>query len=198
MFLSEAAYYEAGKGIKGGTPICWPWFGPDPEQQGRPVHGFVRNRFWNVLRTEMTSNSDSKVTLGLTDTPETRAMWPHAFDLSLEITVGDALNLELITHNTDTQHFSITQALHTYFRIGHIDEVTIMGLEGIEYLDKVENYAQKVQAGAITIDGEVDHIYQRVQGELVINDRGFDRRIRISGSGSKTAVVWNPWAKIAA
>src|SRR5688500_5075945 len=198
MFLSEAAYYEPGKGIKGGTAICWPWFGPDPEQQGRAVHGFVRNRFWKVLRTEMILNGDSKVTLGLTETPETRAIWPHAFDLSLEITVGHSLNLELITRNTDTQPFSITQALHTYFRIGHIDEISISGLEGTEYLDKVDNYAQKVETGAITIDAEVDRIYQGVQGELVIDDMGFDRRIRITSGGSKTAVVWNPWAKIAA
>ena len=198
MFLSEAAYYETGKGIKGGAPICWPWFGPDPEQQGRPVHGFVRNRLWNVVKTEATGNGDSKVKLGLTDTAETRAIWPHAFDLDLEVTVGESLNLELITRNKDTSPFSITQALHTYFKVGHIDQVTILGLEGVAYLDKVDNYAQKTQAGAITINSEVDRIYQNVQKELVIDDIAYDRRIRIRASDSRTAVVWNPWAKISA
>jgi glucose-6-phosphate 1-epimerase len=198
MFLSEAAYYEAGKGIKGGAPICWPWFGPDPEQQGRPVHGFARDRFWNVIKTEATGNGDSKVTLGLTDTAETRAIWPHSFNLDLEVTVGESLNLELITRNKDTVPFSITQALHTYFKVRHIDQVTILGLEGVAYLDKVDNYAQKTQAGAITINSEVDRIYQDVQKELVIDDIAYDRRIRIRASDSRTAVVWNPWAKISA
>jgi glucose-6-phosphate 1-epimerase len=195
MFLSEAAYYETGKGIKGGAPICWPWFGPDPEQQGRPVHGFVRNRLWNVIKTETTGNGDSKVTLGLSDTAETRTIWPHSFNLDIEVTVGESLNLELITRNKDTAPFSITQALHTYFKVGHIDQVSILGLEGVEYLDKVDNYAQKTQAGAVMINSEVDRIYQDVQKELVIDDIAYDRRIRIRASDSRTAVVWNPWAK---
>ena len=198
MFLSEAAYYEAGKGIKGGAPICWPWFGPDPEKQSRGVHGFVRNRFWDVLGAQTTPDGDNKITLGLTETPETRAIWPHSFHLSLEITVGNTLNLELVTRNTDSAPLSITQALHTYFKVGQIDEVTILGLEGVKYLDKVEHYIQKVQAGAITIDAEVDRIYEGVPGDLVIDDIALDRRIRVRSSGSKTAVVWNPWAKIAA
>ncbi|SEO46323.1 D-hexose-6-phosphate mutarotase [Nitrosovibrio sp. Nv6] len=198
MFLSEAAYYQAGKGIKGGTPVCWPWFGPDPERLGRPAHGFVRNCSWNVIKTETTMDGDSRVTLGLTDTPETRAIWPHAFNLSLEITVGESLNLELITRNTSAQVFHITQALHTYFRVGHIDQVTISGLEGAEYIDKADNSLLKFQMGAVTIGTEVDRIYRGIEGELIIDDAAFGRRIRIASRGSKTAVVWNPWSAIAA
>ncbi|SCY09219.1 glucose-6-phosphate 1-epimerase [Nitrosospira sp. Nl5] len=198
MFLSEAAYYQPGKAIKGGTPICWPWFGPDPEAFGRPAHGFVRNRFWNVIRTETKSDGDVRVTLGLTDTPETRAIWPHSFVLALEITVGDSLNLELITRNTGKESFSITQALHTYFKVEHIGEVVVLGLEDTEYIDKADNGARKLQKGAVTIKAEVDRIYRDAPDELVIDDTALDRRIRIASRGSKTAVVWNPWAKIAA
>ncbi|SCX45926.1 D-hexose-6-phosphate mutarotase [Nitrosospira sp. Nsp1] len=198
MFLSNAAYYQAGKSIKGGVPICWPWFGPDPEQLGRPAHGFVRNRLWNVMEAEVTANGECKITLGLTDTPETLAIWPHSFKLSLEITVGESLNLELITHNPTAHTFHVTQALHTYFKVGHIDQVAISGLEGIKYIDKVDNGLQKFQAGSIIIDTEVDRIYQGTHGEVLIDDVGFGRRIRITSTGSKTAVVWNPWAKISA
>lgn len=196
MFLSEAAYYQAGKGIKGGTPICWPWFGPDPERMGRPAHGFVRNRFWNVIRTEVTAAGGCKVTLGLTDTPETRAIWPHSFNLFLEITVGESLNLELITRNPTAHSFPITQALHTYFKIGHIDQIAILGLDGAEYIDKTDNGITKLQTGAVMIDKEVDRIYQGIQGELLIDDIALARTIRITSKGSKTAVVWNPWARI--
>lgn len=198
MFISERAYYQPGKSIKGGTPICWPWFGPDPERKGRPIHGFVRNRFWEVIRTEVTAGGEGKVTLGLRDSDETRAIWPHSFDLSLEITVGASLNLELITRNTNSETFPITQALHTYFKVGHISQVVISGLAGTEYVDKTDHGIVKFQTGPITIDREVDRIFRNVPGELVIDDTAFDRRIRINSKGSKTAVVWNPWVKIAA
>jgi glucose-6-phosphate 1-epimerase len=198
MFLSQAAFYAPGKGIKGGTPVCWPWFGPDPEGKGRPVHGFVRTRFWEVMGTEAISSEESKVTLGLADSPETRAIWPYPFMLLMEITVGKSLQLELITRNAGRQPFSITQALHTYFKVGHISEVTVLGLENTEYIDKTDNFAHKLQTGTVTIDREVDRIYRNAGHELVIDDAALARRIRIASRGSRTAVVWNPWEKISA
>ncbi|MDP1559386.1 MAG: D-hexose-6-phosphate mutarotase [Nitrosomonas sp.] len=196
MFLSEKAYYQAGKAIKGGAPICWPWFGADPEGHGRPGHGFVRNRLWNVVSTEITATGEIKVILGLVDTPETRAIWPHSFVLTQEITVGDSLNLELITSNTGTEPFSITQAFHTYFKIGDISQTRVLGLEGCQYIDKVGDSEQKQQVDAVTINSEVDRIYLAVQNVLVIDDAALKRRIRITSKGNKTAVVWNPWEKI--
>lgn len=198
MFLSKLAYYASGKSIKGGSPVCWPWFGPDPEGKGRPAHGFVRTRFWEVMHTEAVSNEESKVTLGLADSAETRDIWPNAFMLQLQITVGKSLCLELITRNAGRQPFLITQALHTYFKVGHIDQVSVLGLEGLEYIDKADNAVHRHQAGAVTISAEVDRIYRKVESELVIDDVALDRRIRITSKGSHTAVVWNPWAKISA
>ncbi|MDY6804310.1 MAG: D-hexose-6-phosphate mutarotase [Cyanobacteriota bacterium] len=206
MFLSENAYYQEGKAIKGGVPVCWPWFGPDPEGLGRPSHGFVRNRLWNVLATETTAEGEVKVKLGLAETAETREIWPQAFEVAMEISVGDSLTVELITRNTGVrealrmQHraFSITQALHTYFNVGDIDRVKVLGLEEIEYVDKTDNGAKKTQKGAVTISSEVDRIYTNVPNELVIEDAALGRRILISSTGSKTAVVWNPWVEISA
>lgn len=198
MFLSEQAYYQAGKAIKGGVPICWPWFGPDPEGKGRPAHGFVRNRMWDVIETGVAANGDTQVVLGLTDTPETQAIWPHAFILALEITVGEALNLELVTRNMGSEAFSITQAFHTYFSVGDIHQTRVSGLEGRQYIDKVEGGQQKTQSGAVTISSEVDRIYLDVLNDILIHDAAMKRQIRIASQGSETAVVWNPWAKISA
>ncbi|MDJ0633771.1 MAG: D-hexose-6-phosphate mutarotase [Xenococcaceae cyanobacterium MO_188.B29] len=198
IFTSEKAYYQEGKAIRGGIPLCWPWFGDDPEDLGRSSHGFARNRFWTVLGTELTSEKATKVKLGLVDTTETRKIWSQAFNLTMEISVGDTLTLELITSNTGEQAFSITQAFHTYFKIGDINQVKVLGLEDTTYLDKVENYQEKSQRGVVTIAGEVDRIYTNVPKELVIDDASFGRRIRITSDGNKTAVVWNPWAKISA
>lgn len=198
MFLSEKAYYQDGKAIKGGAPICWPWFGADPEGKGRPGHGFVRNRGWNVVATEALSNGDIKVTVGLDDTPETQAIWPHAFSLRQEIVVGDSLNLSLITRNTGKEKFTITQAFHTYFKVGDISRAKVLGLTGCDYLDKAGGgNVQRHQTGDVTIDAEVDRIYLNVGNTLTIDDAALNRRIQITSQNSKTAVVWNPWEKIA-
>lgn len=195
LFKSAKAYYQDGKAIKGGVPICWPWFGPDPEGQNRPSHGFVRNRAWNVVSTTALSDAETQVVLGLVDTEETRAIWPQFFELKLEITVGKTLKLEMVTRNTGNQPFMLTQALHTYFRIGHIDQVQVLGLEDTHYLDKTDGGAEKVQDGVVAIAKEVDYVYKNVAGELVIVDAALARRIRITSSGSQTAIVWNPWAE---
>lgn len=199
LFLSDKAFFQTGKAIKGGIPICWPWFGPDPEGLSRPAHGFVRNRMWEISRSLTTDSGDTQVMLSLSDTPETQSIWPHAFSLNLVVTVGDRLTVELLTHNTGDAPFQITQALHTYFKIGDIHQVQVLGLDGVEFLDKTQGGTQKTQAGAVQISEEVDRVYTNLSTpELVITDASLNRRILITAQGSKTAIVWNPWAEISA
>ncbi|WP_404789411.1 D-hexose-6-phosphate mutarotase [Altericista sp. CCNU0014] len=198
LFLSRQAYYQDGKAIKGGIPICWPWFGPDPEGLGRSSHGFVRNRLWTVVSTEAIADAETKVILGLSDTAETQSIWPQSFELAIEVTVGNTLTVELVTRNRGDRAFSISQALHTYFKVGDIRQVRVLGLEDGQYLDKVDGGTRKTQQGSIAIDREVDRIYMDVKGELTIDDAALNRQIQIAASGSKTAIVWNPWAEICA
>jgi len=198
LFVSKSAYFADGKAIKGGAPVCWPWFGPDPEGKGRPAHGFVRNRQWRVTGSAALDDGTTQIELGLDADAGTREIWPHDFQLRIRITVGSELQIELVTTNLGEQPFQLTQALHTYFRIGDIKTTRVLGLQGLEYVDKVDGGARKTQQGQVLIDGEVDRIYQGVEGELEIEDAGFDRHIRIFSSGSRSAVVWNPWAEIAA
>ena len=196
IFLSSKVNYQLGKAIRGGTPICWPWFGPDPEVKGRPNHGFVRNRMWQMRDVFSTPDGETKITMGLVDTPETREIWDYSFDLAIAITVGRVLTVELITRNTGEQAFKITQALHTYFQIGDINQVTVLGLKDREYLDKVDSGKQKTQTDEVTFAGECDRIYLNVQPELVIDDRALNRKIKVRATNSKTAIVWNPGAEI--
>lgn len=198
LFVSDNAYYKAGKAIKGGIPICWPWFGPDPEGQGRPNHGFVRNRLWQVKATAALPSGATQIVLGCSDTDETRKLWPYAFELTLEITVGRTLQLVLVSRNLSDRPCDITQALHTYFTVGDITQTTVQGLDGTTYIDKVDNGKVKPQSGPVAIAEEVDRIYQGVPAELMIEDAALNRQIRLTATGNQTAVVWNPWVELSA
>lgn len=196
LFVSNNAYFQNDKAIKGGAPICWPWFAAHKEDETLPFHGFVRDQAWQVHSTECSDNGDVVITLVFNDTEKTRKLWPYSFELKEVITVGTSLGIDLITHNTSTQAFDLTQAIHTYFRVGDITQVKVTGLEGKSYLDKVEQFAVKNQTGPITVNQEVDRIYQQVDSSLVIHDEVYNRNILIEHTGSATAVVWNPWVEI--
>lgn len=200
LFVSEQAFYQPGKAVRGGVPVCWPWFGPDPQGQGRPAHGLARTRLWALRQTAALPGGETRLVLGLHDTADTRALWPHAFDLSLAITVGRTLRLALTTRNTDTTPLTITQALHSYFAVGDIAKTRVQGLDGCAYTDKAAGAgcAVRTQRGDATVSAEVDRVYSGVPAQLSIVDGALERRVRITSEGSHTAVVWNPWAAIAA
>jgi len=195
LYLSPKSIYAEGKAIRGGIPVCWPWFGPDPKGLNRPNHGFVRNNYWLVTRTEALSAAETKITLVFKESSKKERTWQKPFRLQLEITIGTGLSLRLCTENTGENAFSITQAFHTYFRVGHINAVQIQGLEGCEYFDKLDQGAQKIQQDVVTIGEEVDRIYTDVQKQLLLLDAAYKRRIQITSCSTKTAVVWNPWVK---
>jgi len=198
MFTSDSAYFQQGKAIKGGIPICWPWFGAAVDDTDNPDHGFVRNRYWNVSAVESLNNGDTKVQLDLVDSSETRAMWPHQFHLCLDITIGDSLTLSLVTENRGEKSFVITEALHAYFNVGDASQVQVLGLEKTEYLNKNEDFVKVCQVGAVTLQQATDNIHVNVGGNLTINDPVFNRKIRITSSGNNNVVVWNPWSEGAA
>lgn len=198
FFLSRKAYYAPGKAIKGGAPICWPWFGSDPEGKGRPGHGFVRNRPWDVRGTRLHDDGRVSLTLGLTDSDETRGIWPYGFDLELVATVGKTLAITLNTRNHGSEPLTITDGLHSYFRTGAISGVKVTGLEDKAYIDKMDGGATKTQNGAVTVEGEMDRIYINPAQRLEIEDAELHRTIILKTHGSRSAVVWNPWTKTTA
>ncbi len=200
LFLSERAAYQPGKAIRGGVPVCWPWFGPDPQGLGRPAHGLARTRQWQLRGSANRPDGQTRLTLGLRDDDQTRALWPHAFDLSLDITVGRTLHLALCTRNTGSTPMTLTQALHSYFAVADIHQTRVEGLDGCTYTDKarVAGGAQRLQAGPVHFSGEVDRVYARVPADLRIDDGAGQRTVRVRAEGSQTAVVWNPGPDISA
>lgn len=196
LFLSERAHFHHGKAIKGGIPICWPWFGPSPDDRDLPAHGLARIHMWSVREVSQDESDTTYITLGIDNNDDTRAIWPHEFKLRLHITVGETLRLELETTNTSKTAYDITQALHTYFSIGHIFDTHVEGLTGKKYLDKAHGGTSNRQDGSVRFEGEVDAVYANVGTNLAIIDAKQQRRIEISTEYSDTAVVWNPWAGI--
>ncbi len=196
LFVSECAYFASDQEIKGGVPICWPWFGRDPAEPERIIHGFARLRDWSVLACEMRPDGAIWVRFGLGDDESTHALWPHYFNLWVEVTVGSTLSVSLTTRNAGDEPFTITQGLHAYFKIGDPAQTHVLGLDGCRYLDKAADAppdAAGVQSGSLGLEAEVNRIYESVPQCLTIEDKALSRRIRIESHNSHTCVVWNPW-----
>lgn len=190
LWVSKATVYAPGKGVRGGVPVCWPWFGA---REGMAAHGFVRTRPWDMRETRLDAAGQVVLRLGTADDADTRALWNHAFDLELVVTVGQTLSMALVTRNTGTAPFTITDALHTYFCVGDIAQTRVQGLDGCAYLDKVQDFAQLTQTGAVAFTGETDRIYVDTTADCLIEDQAWERSIRVAKQGSRSTVVWNPW-----
>lgn len=193
IWLSPDATFARGKSVRGGIPVCWPWFGAHDKRSDFPAHGFARTVDWELTGSAQLPEGTTLLHFRLLQNEYTAQFWPHACELDLELTIGATLDISLVTRNMDTSAFVITQALHTYFQVSDVTRTSIDGLDGCAYLDKVENFARKQQSGPVVVAGEVDRIYLNTGADCVIADPGYGRCIRISKQGSQSTVVWNPW-----
>ena len=195
LWVSDASLYETGKAIRGGIPICWPWFADHPNDGDKPAHGFVRTSLWEVLGSGETDDHETFIRLGLSDNENTLATWPHSFSLELNVLFGTCLSVSLLISNNGDRPFSFTGALHSYFNVGDSRRIQILGLEGKDYLDKVDGFSRKKQEGPVVMEEETDRIYLDTSGECVIEDPVMHRAVHINKKGSNTTVVWNPGAE---
>ncbi|MEQ1662056.1 MAG: dihydroxy-acid dehydratase [Thiobacillus sp.] len=195
VWVSDAAKFAAGKSIRGGAPVCWPWFGPHASEAAFPAHGFARTVDWQVTGARKRNDAKTEITLQLAENEQTRAQWPHPTRLTLTVVVSDKLEMQLATTNTGTTPIQIGEALHTYFHISDIATVKVGGLEGTTFHDKVDNFASKKQSGKIGFDGEVDRVYVNTPADCVIEDAGLNRRIRVAKTGALSTIVWTPWTE---
>lgn len=198
VWLSRDTKPQPGKSIRGGAPVCWPWFGAHASESTFPGHGFARTVPWRVIESGTEPGGATRLTLRLVNSDKTRAQWPHDCNVDLTVIVGETLRMELRTENTGTADFTIGEALHTYFQISDIGAVSVTGLEGCEYWDKVGGSNLRRQDGAISFATETDRVYINTGAECVIRDDKLKRRIHINKSGSRSTVVWTPWVEKAA
>ncbi len=191
LFLSRQSLFAAGKAIRGGVPLCFPWFG---NREGGPSHGFARTTAWELFQSNVTPDGTVTANLALPEKELVQRGWPAA-KVNYIVTAGRDLTMELRVQNVTAQDFVFEDCLHTYFSIGDISQVTVTGLKGVHYLDKVDQFTRKQETGdAIRISSEVDRVYLNTPATVEIQDPKLGRTIAVEKSGSQSTVIWNPWA----
>lgn len=203
IWRNEAAVFKQGKPVRGGIPVCWPWFGnlernPDSVQAMRQssepakAHGEVRALNWELLG----AGEDGDALLVELVLPEAEGQlpgWPHNVALKLSIRLDQALNVSLVSFNASGETVTFSQALHTYFAVSDVRQIRIQGLDGLSYIETLEGWEKRQQSGDLTFTGETDRIYLDTPNLLGIVDPQWQRRVLIQTSGSNSAVLWNPW-----
>lgn len=192
LWVSPDSYYEEGKAIRGGIPVCFPWFGPHANNTALPQHGFARLLYWEVKETASLANSETMVCLQLVSSEETKAFWPYDFVAEMIITVGLQLSIKLKVTNTSKESFSFSEALHSYFLISSIENIGISGLKDTAYHDQLSGQDGFQKSELLQIEGAETRHYFSTESTCVIHDPVFRRRVRIEKTGSKVTTVWNP------
>lgn len=194
FFLSSKSRFENGHAIRGGIPICFPWFGGKSDDPTAPAHGFVRTKAWNL---ESISQVGRAVTVSMsTESDEsTKKWWPADFRLVYRATFGPELGLELVMSNTGKTSLRFEEALHAYHKVGNIHDARVRGLDGVQYFDKTDSNRRKMQHGEITITSETDRVYLDTTGSIELDDPVMHRATHVMKESSRTTVVWNPWVQ---
>ncbi|KAI0126921.1 galactose mutarotase-like domain-containing protein [Xylariales sp. AK1849] len=212
LWLSEAAKLDGSKAVRGGIPLVFPVFGTAPNHAATsklPQHGFARSATWEFMgssTSESTGKSDNSVKLdfGLSAnnlTEEVKKLWPYPFSLQYSVTLTpDNLGTSMVITNQGEQSFDAQLLLHTYLRVKDIAKVSVTGLDGSEYVDKVDAAKAKKQSGTVTITSETDRVYTPAKGpsEPVVVSEGGVTKFSVVRDNLEDVVVWNPWTEKAA
>jgi glucose-6-phosphate 1-epimerase len=187
LYLSPDAVFKEGKAIRGGIPVCWPWFNAHPADASQPSHGLVRGRFWEFLGA---TEDVRGVTLRF-------GIRVGIWNAELTVKTGEELEVALESKNVSEVPVLVSGALHTYLGVSDIEQVRVVNLDGCTYLDTVGERQTRIQKGDVIFDKEVDRIYESSSSILLVDDLS-GRTILVEKSGSPSTVVWNPWAEKAA
>jgi glucose-6-phosphate 1-epimerase len=194
LFVSSQSRWEDGRPIRGGVPLCFPWFAGKADDPSAPMHGFARTKTWQL--ESITQASDAVTVSMVTESnDETKRWWPVDFHVAYRATFDSALNLELVVRNTGASLFRFEEALHSYFRVGHIEKARLQGLNAVQYVDKTDSNRKKTQQGSLVIVSETDRVYLNTKGAIDLEDQSLRRRIAVAKENSFTTVVWNPWVE---
>jgi glucose-6-phosphate 1-epimerase len=194
IFLSQRASWAEGKAIRGGIPICFPWFRAKSDDPHAPAHGFVRTRIWRLESIEH-NGDDITVSMSTESDADSHRWWPADFRVLQRVTFGSELKLEFTVSNTGASPFRFEEALHAYFRVGDARSVRIGGLDGAAYFDNTDSNSRKWQKGDVVMSSPTDSAYINTQNSLRLLDPVLNRQVHIAKQNSRSTVIWNPWAE---
>ena len=192
LWLSSNARYEEGRSIRGGVPICWPWFGEHPTDNSFCLHGFARVIPWELIESSDLKNDATKVVLRMMPTETVRRQLTYNFELILTIVIGESLNLNLKTTNLSASPFTISEGFHTYFYVSDINNVNVTGLENALFTDKNKNFKKGIENQTISFKSPIDRVYLNSSNDCYLEDKKLNRIINIKKSNSNSLVIWNP------
>lgn len=193
LWRSDLVQFKSGKAIRAGVPICWPWFGAHPVYADSPAHGYARISQWALQSVSTNICGETEICMTMNDSELNLSTLGLAANLSVCISIGEKLTIDLQTHNIGNQPINFTEALHAYFYISDISQVKIDGLNNVEYVDLIDNQKHKLQSGLISFNCELGRVYLNTTSDCRIEDPDFQRTIHIIKNGSQSTVVWNPW-----
>jgi glucose-6-phosphate 1-epimerase len=194
FFVSSESRWEDGRAIRGGIPICFPWFGGKADDPKAPAHGFVRTKAWQIESIARVGDA-VRVSMFTESGEDTKKWWPAEFRAVYRVTFNSELSLELEVTNLGEAPLRFEEALHAYHRVGDIGKVRVRGLDGVRYLDKTDSNREKKQQGDIAIVSETDRVYLDTSAAIELDDPALKRRTRVTKENSRTTVVWNPWVE---
>ncbi|WP_049722187.1 D-hexose-6-phosphate mutarotase [Gilvimarinus polysaccharolyticus] len=194
LWVSPQCNFSPNASLRGGIPLCLPWFGPHPSDHSRPKHGIARTQTWELSTAYLDEQGSAVLQLCLNHTAD--ALFEYDFSAQLSLTLGDTLALELALTNQSSRAFNASWVMHTYFAVSDITQVRIEGLDGCEYSDKVKAGERFIQSGPIRFTGELDRVYENIQQPVTLNDAS--RRLQVTGDKSPSVVVWNTGPELAA
>lgn len=201
LWMSGKSWFENGKPIRGGVPVCFPWFGnraSSPLNNGKtdqPGHGFVRLKEWDVESVDTRSDGRVSATLVYRSGEHSHQWVEGNFEIRHVITIGQSLQMSLVVRNLGPAPFTFEEALHTYFSVGDIRQTIVRGLENREFLNTPTGSAIQKSDKSITFESYTDSVYAGTDGVCTIEDRAMGRRIVVDRANSATTVVWNPWTQ---
>ncbi|MCG6281341.1 D-hexose-6-phosphate mutarotase [Vibrio diabolicus] len=189
IWMSEKAIFDGKKALRGGIPVCWPWFG----RIAAPAHGFARTAEWELVEHRENDNGVI-VELALFPTEEIHDIWPHMFDARLVVEVGDELKVTLKVMNIDDEAWTFSGALHTYLNVGDIKQAQTTGM-GAEYIDSLKADAVCQDGDVLQLTDTIDRVYTQPEAKILVKDPELNRTLSVENHGHNSAVLWNPWAE---
>jgi glucose-6-phosphate 1-epimerase len=187
LWISPNCDFTSGVALRGGIPVCLPWFGPNVLDPKKPKHGFARNRDWRLSAATLLADGSAELIFSFAN--EANELFDFNFTAQLTMTLGASIKLDITVVNTDTRAFDCSWVLHSYHPVSSLQDVRVQGLANRTYLDNLENHTAKTQQDDVSFPFEVDRVYPGIENPIVIAGKP---TIQITHHNCPSVVVWNP------